>query len=68
MIAHSFCVIEFYYSIKVIEKASDIHIRSGQKEYPLASVSNGVIYLLISYYSESKECLKFVKILPDLLP
>ena len=52
---------------KEIEKASDIDIRRGQKEYPLASVSNGVIYLLISYYNESKECLKSVKILPDLL-
>ena len=39
----------------------------GQKEYPLVSVSNGVIYLLISYYDESKTCLKFVKILPDSL-
>ena len=38
------CVIKFYYSIKEIEKASDIDIRSGQKEYPLASVSNEVIY------------------------
>ena len=49
-------------------ESSDIDIRRGQKEYPLASVSNGVIYLLISYYNESKECLKFVKILPDPLP
>ena len=65
MIAQSFCVLEFYYSIKVTEKASDIDITSGQKEYTLASVSNGVMYLLISYYNESKECLKFVKILPD---
>ena len=32
---------------------------------PLPSVSKGVIYFLISYYNESKECLKFVKILPD---
>ena len=53
--------------MKETEKASDIDIRRGQKEYPLASV-NGVIYLLISYYNESKECLKFVKILPDPLP
>ena len=30
--------------LKEIEKASDIGIRRGQKEYPLASVSNGVIY------------------------
>ena len=48
-------------NIKGIEKASDTDIRRGQKEYPLASVSNGVIYLLISYYNESKECLKFVR-------
>ena len=30
--------------LKEIEKASDIGIRRGQKEYPLASVSSGVIY------------------------
>ena len=34
---------KFYSSIKEIEKASDIGIRSGQKEYPLASVNNEVI-------------------------
>ena len=51
-----------------MEKTSNIDIRRRQKEYPLASVSNGVIYLLISYYNESKECLKFVEILPDPLP
>ena len=50
------------------EKASDIDIRRGQKECSLASVSNGVIYLLISYYSESKECLEVVKTLLDPLP
>ena len=50
------------------EKASDIGIRRGQKEYPLASVSNGVIYSLISYYSESKECLEVVMTSLDLLP
>ena len=50
------------------EKASDIDIRRGQKECPLASVSNGVIYFLISYYNESKERLKFVQVLPDPLP
>ena len=68
LIAQNFCVIKFYWSIKDIEKASDIDIRRGQKEYPLASVSNGTIYLLISYYNKSKECLKFVKILSDPLP
>ena len=44
MIAQSFCVIKFYESIKEIEKASDIDIRRGKKEYPLTSVRNGVIY------------------------
>ena len=61
MITQSFCVIKFYLSIKEIEKASDIDIRRRQKECPLASVSNGVIYILISYYSESKECLEVIK-------
>ena len=37
------CVIKFYYSIRELEKASDIGIRRGQKEYPLASVNNEVI-------------------------
>ena len=50
-----------------IEKASDIHIRRGKKEYPLASVSNGVIYFPISYYNESKECLEVVRTSLDLL-
>ena len=62
------CIIKFYLSIKEIEKASDIGIRRGQKEYPLASVSHGVIYSLVSYCSESKECLEVVKTLLDLLP
>ena len=44
---------------------SDTDIRRGQKEYPLASVSNGVIYLLISYYNESKKNVEVVKILLD---
>ena len=35
LIAQSFCVIEFYLSIKGIEKASDIDIRRGQKECSL---------------------------------
>ena len=35
LITQSFCVITFYSSIKEIEKASDIGIRRGQKEYPL---------------------------------
>ena len=44
LIAQSFYIIKFYYSLKEIEKASDIGIRRGQKEYPLVSVSNEVIY------------------------
>ena len=53
---------------KEIEKASELDIRKGQKECPLTSVSNGVIYFLITYYSESKECLEAVKTLLDPLP
>ena len=49
-------------------KASDIDIRRGKETAPLASVSKGVIYFLISYYNKSKECLKVVKILLDPLP
>ena len=48
--------------LKEIEKASDIGIRRGQKEYLLASVSNGVIYS-----PENQECLEVVKTSPDLL-
>ena len=51
-----------------MEKACDIDIRRGQKEYPLASFSNEVIYVLITYYSESKECLEVVKTPLDPLP
>ena len=46
--------------MKEIEKASDIGIRRGQKEYPLA-----YSYILSN---ESKECLEVVKTSPDLLP
>ena len=46
--------------LKEIEKASDIGIRRGQKEYLLASVSNGVIYSPVNQ--------KVVKTSPDLLP
>ena len=38
------------------EKAPDIGIRRGQKEYPLPSVSNGVIYLFVF-----KQLLKWIK-------
>ena len=47
---------------------SDVGIRKGHKEHPLASVSRGVIYSLVSYYSESTECLEVVKTSLDLLP
>ena len=53
---------------KRTEKPSDIDIRMGMESAPLSSVTNGVIYLLINYYSESKECLEVVKILLDPLP
>ena len=43
LIAQSFCVMKFYWSIKGIETTSDIDIRRRQREHPLASVSNGVI-------------------------
>ena len=43
LIAQSFCVIKFYYGIKEIEKASDIGIRRGQKEYAPASLWLDVI-------------------------
>ena len=41
--------------------------QKGVKRVPLASVSHGVIYSLISYYSESKECLEVGKTSLDLL-
>ena len=37
------CLIKFYSSIKEIEKASDIGIRRGQKEYPPPSLQLDVI-------------------------
>ena len=54
--------------LKGTEKSSDIDIRRGMENAPLARVSKGVIYFLISYYNKSKECLKLVKIFPDPLP
>ena len=49
----------------MIEKASDIDIRRGQKECPLTSVSKAVIYLLVSHPNETKESLEVVKMLLD---
>ena len=47
---------------------SDLDLRKGLENAPLTSVSKGVIYFLINYYSKSKECIKVVKILLDPLP
>ena len=44
------------------------HQKGVQKEGPLTSDSTGVVYFLISYYSESKECLEVVKTSLDPLP
>ena len=54
--------------MKRTEKTSDIDIRRGMESAPLASVSKGVTYFLITYYSESKECLEVVKASLDPLP
>ena len=45
-----------------------IRHQKGMESAPLASVSKGVIYFLISYYNKSKECLEVVKISLDPLP
>ena len=42
--------------------------QKGVERVPLASLSTGIIYSQISYYSESKKCLEVVKTSPDLLP
>ena len=60
------CVAQVLLQYKGTEKASDRAIRRGWR-VPLVFVK-GIIYFLVSYYNKSKECLKFVKILPDPLP
>ena len=67
LITQSFCAIEFLKYKRDRESFWHRH-QKGQKEYPLASVSIGIIFFLISYYSESKECLEVVKTSLDLLP
>ena len=67
LITQSFCAIEFLKYKRDRESFWHRH-QKGQKEYPLASVSNRVLYSPISYYSESKECLDVVKNSLDLLP
>ena len=54
--------------MKRTEEASDTDTRRGMESAALAGVSKGVIDLVINYYSNSKECLKFVKNLPGPLP
>ena len=49
LMAQSFCVKKFYLSIKEIEKASDIGIRSGQKEYPM-HVYSGLVSFRIDWF------------------
>ena len=66
--SRAFFVAVFYQSIKGTEKASDIGIRRGTESAPLAGLSKGAIYFVVGYYNKSKECLKFVTILPDPLP
>ena len=39
LIAQRFCVIKFYKTTKEIEKAADVDIRRGKKEYPLLAFS-----------------------------
>ena len=51
--------------LKRTENTSDTDIRRGMENALLTSVSKGVIYFLITYYSKSKEALKVVKILLD---
>ena len=58
MIVQSFCVIKFYYSIKKIEKASDIGIRRKQKEYPPASLQLDVIQSLAVLLMKERNVLK----------
>ena len=66
--SRAFFVAVFYQSIKGTEKASDIGIRRGTESAPLSGLSKGAIYFVVGYYNKSKECLKFVTILPDPLP
>ena len=44
------------------------HQKGAERVSPPHSISNGVIYLLISYHNESKGCLEVVKTLLDPLP
>ena len=66
--AQGSCVGEFLLQWKETEKTSDIDFRMGWRVPYSLVFSKGIIYFLISYYNKSKECLKFVKILPDPLP
>ena len=57
-----------FITVKGTEKASDIDIRRGTESAPLTSLSKELYTFSVGYYSKSKECLKFVKVLPDPLP
>ena len=58
MITQSFCVTKFYFSLKEIEKASDIGIRRKQKEYPPASLQLDVIQSLAVLLMKERNVLK----------
>ena len=64
---HSRALQSFIKVRKGTEKASDTDIRKGVESAPSLIFSKGIVYFLISYYTKSKERLKFVKTLPDLL-
>ena len=68
LITQSFCVIEFYLKYKRDRESFWHRYQKGQKECPLASVSNRVIYLLISYYNEWKEYMEVVETFLEPLP
>ena len=57
-----------FITVKRTENTFDIDIRRGWRVPHSLVFSEGIIYFLICYYGESKECLKLVKILPDPLP
>ena len=67
LITQSLCVIVLLKYKRDRESFWHRH-QKGQKECPLASVSNGVMYFLTTYYRESKECLEVVKTSLDPLP
>ena len=59
---------KFYCHEKGTEKASDTDMRKGIENAPSLVLASDLHNISIGYYSKSKECLKAVKVLPDLLP